>query len=314
MGLSHAKCLSNVRLDGKTAVITGSNTGIGKCTVHDFFKRGARVIMACRNVEKANEAAKDIKADCEGQDKLGEIVVTELDLCSLDSVRKCAARLLESEKRIDILINNAGVMMCPQSKTADGFETQFGTNHLGHFLFTLLLLPRIIASSPARIVNVSSRAHSGGQLNFDDLNHEKRPYSAYHAYADSKLSNILFTKELARRLRGANIENVNVYSLHPGVIATELGRHLDNTYFKGLRWTFSVLFKSFMKTPEQGAQTTIHCAIDENAGKETGLYYSECKVQEPISRANNVEDAEKLWEMSAKLVDLDQNYNPFSRN
>ncbi|KAF5281072.1 hypothetical protein FQR65_LT14868 [Abscondita terminalis] len=312
MGLSHAKCLSNARLDEKTVIVTGSNTGIGKCTVEDFFKRGARVIMACRNVAKANEAANDIKANCEGQDRLGDIVVTELDLCSLESVRQCASKLLESEKRIDILVNNAGVMMCPQSKTVDGFETQFGTNHLGHFLFTLLLLPRIIESRPARIINVSSMVHSNGALNFDDLNFEKRRYASYQAYADSKLANVLFSKELARKLQDANIENVNTYSLHPGAIATDLIRHLDDTYFKGARWALSFVLKMFMKTPEQGAQTTIHCAVDENAGKETGLYYSECQIQEPVSKAKSVEDAEKLWELSLKFVNLPQNHNLFS--
>ncbi|KAF5281074.1 hypothetical protein FQR65_LT14870 [Abscondita terminalis] len=312
MGLSHAKCLSTARLDAKTVIVTGSNTGIGKCTVQDLYKRGARVIMACRNVEKANESANDIKSNCEGQDNLGEIGVVQLDLCSLESVRECASKLLESERRIDILINNAGVMMCPQSKTADGFETQFGTNHLGHFLFTLLLLPRIIESPSARIVNLSSRAHTSGNINFDDLNYEKRKYSALQAYSDSKLANVLFTKELARRLQEANIENVKVYSLHPGVINTELGRHLDNTYFKGVHWTFSVLFGKFLKTPEQGAQTSIHCAVDENAGNETGLYYSDCKVKKPVNKAERVEDAQKLWEMSVNFVGLDQNYDPFS--
>ncbi|KAF5281073.1 hypothetical protein FQR65_LT14869 [Abscondita terminalis] len=311
MGLSHAKCLSNARLDGKTAIVTGSNSGIGKCTVEDFFKRGARVIMACRNVAKANEAAENIKTNCDGQDRLGDIVVTELDLCSLESVKQCASRLLESQKQIDILVNNAGVSMCPKSKTVDGFETQFGTNHLGHFLFTLLLLPRIIESSPARIINVSSMVHSNGALNFDDLNYEKRQYSYAQAYRDSKLANVLFTKELARKLQEANIAKVTVYSLHPGAVATDLVRHLDDTYFKGVRWTLSFILRTFMKTPEQGAQTTIHCAVDETAGKETGLYYSECQVQEPVSKANSVEDAQKLWELSMKFVNLPQNYNPF---
>ncbi|KAF5281071.1 hypothetical protein FQR65_LT14867 [Abscondita terminalis] len=314
MGSSHAKCLSNARLDGKTVIVTGSNTGIGKCTVEDFFKRGARVIMACRNVAKANEAAESIKTNCDGQDRLGDIVVTELDLCSLESVKQCASRLLESEKRIDILINNAGVSMCPKSKTVDGFETQFGTNHLGHFLFTLLLLPRIIKSRPARIINISSMVHDNGALDFDDLNFEKRPYASYQAYSDSKLANILFSKELARKLQDANIENVNVYSVHPGAIATDLFRHLDDTYFKGARLVFCFVLKIIMKTktPEQGAQTTIHCAVDEDAGKETGLYYSECQVEEPASKANSVEDAEKLWELSMKFVNFPQNYNPFS--
>ncbi|KAF5276018.1 hypothetical protein FQA39_LY00814 [Lamprigera yunnana] len=311
MGLRHAKCLSPIRLDGKTAIVTGCNTGIGKIVVLDFYKRGARVIMACRNIEKANEAAEDIKVKCKNEEHLGEIVVTELDLCSLDSVRKCALRLLETEERIDLLINNAGVMMCPQSKTKEGFETQFGTNHLGHFLFTLMLLPRLIKSSPSRIVNVSSAAYRRGRIDFDDLNFEKKSYSALGAYANSKLSNILFSKELASRLQESQVQSVTVYSLHPGVITTDLGRHLDNTIFKGFRFLWGMLFKPFMKSPEQGAQTTIHCAVSEEAGKETGLFYAECKVEKLKDMANNKEDAIKLWESSVKLVQLEETYNPF---
>ncbi|CAH1992423.1 unnamed protein product [Acanthoscelides obtectus] len=155
------KCTSPNRLDKKTAIVTGSNTGIGKHTAKDFFERGARVIMACRNPQLAEKAAEDIKELCKGKSNLGELVAVKLDLSSLKSVRECAKQILAKEKRIDLLINNAGVMMCPYSKTEDGFEMQMGTNHLGHFLFTMLLLPTICNSIPARIVNVSSLAHEG---------------------------------------------------------------------------------------------------------------------------------------------------------
>lgn len=310
MGLGHAKCLSDVRLDGKTAIVTGSNTGIGKCTVEDFYKRGARVLMACRNAEKANEACKDIKTACEGLEKLGEIEIIHLDLSSLDSVRDCAKKLLETEEKINILVNNAGVMMCPKSKTKDGFEMQIGTNHFGHFLFTLLLLPRMIKSSPSRIVNVSSKAHNDGVMDFEDLNFDTRKYSALKAYQQSKLANVLFTKELARRLHESNIENVSVYSLHPGVITSDLGRHLDDTYFRGAQFILGA-FRLVMKNCEQGAQTTIHCCVDEQAGKDTGLYYAECAVTEPCAAAKDMETAKKLWEVSLKLVGLEDSYNPF---
>lgn len=177
MRFTSGRCTSNARLDGKTAVVTGSNTGIGKVTVKDFFMRGkskqlkshnffiintpgAKVIMACRNIEKAEAAAKDIREQCTNEPNTGQIVVTQLDLMSLNSVRNCAQHLLQSEERINLLINNAGVMMCPEGKTEDGFEIQFGTNHLGHFLLTMLLLPKIIKSAPSRIVNVSSLAHT----------------------------------------------------------------------------------------------------------------------------------------------------------
>lgn len=168
-----------------------------------------------------------------------------------------------------------------------------------------------------------------GTIYFDDLNFEKKMYSPVRAYAQSKLANILFTKELARRIQGlffkfydilklwilvleAGINDVTVYSLHPGLIATDLGRHLDTTYFSGLRWTMNNLARPFIKTPEQGAQTILHCALDGNAGKETGLYYEECKVAGVSTKANNMDDAKKLWDVSLKLVGLDKNYNPFS--
>ncbi|KAF2884585.1 hypothetical protein ILUMI_21588 [Ignelater luminosus] len=308
-----AVCTSTARLDGKTAIVTGSNTGIGKITVKDFYKRGGRVFMACRNVEKAEEAAEDIKKECEGLQNLGTIVVIKLDLSSLKSIRECAEHLLETEQHIDILVNNAGVMFCPESRTEDGFEMQIGTNHLGHFLFTLLLLPRIIKSAPARIVNVSSVGHSllRGPMNLDDLNWEKRSYSATQAYFQSKLANVLFTKELARRLQEANIDGVTIYSLHPGAVDTELQRHADDTFFRGMSCLSNIFLKPFFKTPEQGAQTTIYCAVDENASKETGLYYAECKVKEPSSKAKNVEDARKLWDLSLKMVGLPEDYNHF---
>ncbi|XP_060537314.1 retinol dehydrogenase 13-like isoform X2 [Cylas formicarius] len=310
MGWFNAMCTSVARLDGKTAVITGCNTGIGKVTVQDFFERGARVIMACRNREKATQAAEEIKQATASKSNLGEIIVEELDLMSLKSVRSCAEKILAREKRIDLLINNAGVMTCPYGKTEDGFEIQFGTNHLGHFLLTLLLLPRICQSTPARIVNVSSVAHERGTINFDDLNWSQTPYSAIKAYGQSKLANVLFTKELHRKLREKNIKDVNVYSLHPGVIKTELARHVADTYGKGVKLLMSAM-RWFFKTPLQGAQTTIYCAVDEKCASESGLYYAECAVKEPSQAAQNEADAKRLWSESLKLVGLPENYEPF---
>ncbi|KAJ8945893.1 hypothetical protein NQ318_002735 [Aromia moschata] len=258
-----------------------------------FFQRGARVIMACRNMDKANDAVKDIKEECKGRENLGELIVTELDLSRLKSVKECANNLLNTEKRINILVNNAGVMMCPKTKTEDGYELQFATNHLGHFLLTLLLLPKICQSSPARIVNVSSMAHSGVKMDFLDLNWDVKKYSALGAYQQSKLANILFTKELARKLNENNIEGVNVYSLHPGVIKTELGRHIIINKIWGLRWLWENISTWFIKTPEQGAQTSIYCAVDEKCENETGLYYAECAVKEPSMEAQNEENSKK---------------------
>ena len=184
------KCQSNKSLKGKTVVITGGNTGIGKETAVDLAGRGARVIIGCRNLEKGKEALKEI------QERSGSssVFLEQIDLASLESVRTFSDKILNSEPRLDILINNAGVMACPYQKTEDGFEMQFGVNHLGHFLLTLLLLDRLKRSQPSRIINVSSSAHrmGSGKINFDDIHFEKS-YSSWGAYFNSKLANVLFT-------------------------------------------------------------------------------------------------------------------------
>lgn len=302
-----SKYRGNARLDGKTAIVTGSNTGIGKYTVLDFVKRGARVIMACRDIGKAEEAAKDIRSLAEGVEGAGTVEVVCLNLGSLASVRQCAQELLRKEEKIQLLVNNAGVMVCPEGKTEDGFETQFGVNHLGHFLFTCLLLPRIIRSAPARIVTVSSVGHEWGNINFEDLNSEQS-YSAWKAYCQSKLANVLFCKELARRLQDTG---VTTYSLHPGAVNTELQRHLDDTYFRGANLLNRAFARLFFKTPEEGAQTSIYCSVDEKLANQTGLYYSDCKEKVPSVRARDPEVAKKLWEVSAKMVGLGD-WDPFT--
>lgn len=285
--LKAGKCVSKARLDGKTAIVTGSNTGIGKITAREFYRIGARVILACRDAEKAAKAVDDIKETVKSEDNqpLGELVIKKLDLGSLLSIKECAKDILQSEERINILVNNAGVMMCPKSKTADGFELQFGTNHLGHFLFTCLLLPRIRHSTPARIVNVSSLAHKKGRIHFDDINLENG-YTPFGAYAQSKLANLLFSHELATKLKG---KGVNVYSLHPVRLA----------------------FCLFDKTPEEGAQTTIYCSIEESLEDETGCYYSDCKKETPSTTATNDEESKKLWDLSLKMTGLGD-WDPFT--
>ena len=214
-------CRSKARLDGKTVIITGANTGIGLETAVDLAKRNAaKIILACRSVERGEKAAVEVRKRSNNDN----VVFCQLDLASLESVRKFAGKILEEEPRIDILINNAGVMALPQrTLTKDGFEMQFGTNHLGHFLLTYLLLDRIKEAPSARIVNVSSSAHRRGKMDFDNLNSEKS-YVPWVAYGTSKLANILFTRSLAKRLKGTN---VTANSLHPGVINTELARHLS---------------------------------------------------------------------------------------
>lgn len=286
---------TTTRLDGKTVIVTGANTGIGKETARDLARRGARVILACRNLEKARLAADDIK-NSTGSDK---VLVKHLDLASLKSVRHFAKEIIEEERRLDILINNAGIMWCPHWKTEDGFEMQFGTNHLGHFLLTNLLLDLLKKSAPSRVVTVSSKAHERGFMNFDDLNSEKE-YDYKFAYAQSKLANVLFSRELSKRLKGTG---VTTYSLHPGVIYTDLIRHgvKLNTMF----YVFDKLqLRYLIKNPEDGAQTTLFCAIDESLAKETGKYYSDVAEKTPSKEAQDDEAAKTLWEISEKMVGL----------
>ena len=216
-------CRSQARLDGKTVIITGANTGIGLETAVDLAKRNARVILACRSVERGETAAVEVRKRS-GNDNA---VFIQLDLASLDSVREFAAKILEEEPRIDILINNAGVTNNAFTKSTDGFELTFAVNHLGHFLLTNLLLDCIKEAPSARIINISSSVYRGGQINLNDINLE-RSYGAFEAYAQSKLANILFTRKLAKELQGTG---VTVNAVHPGLIYTNIFRHYLNLSF-----------------------------------------------------------------------------------
>jgi len=288
-------CTSKAQIKEKTVIITGCNTGIGKETAVDLAKRGGRIIMACRSQERALPALEEVQQ----RSGSSNIKFMQLDLASLQSVRKFANQFLGEEERLDILINNAGVMMCPQMKTEDGFEMQMGTNHLGHFLLTNLLLDKLKQSGPgSRIVNVSSRAHHEGQgIQLDNLMMENN-YSSRTQYGHSKLANILFTKELAKRIGGSG---VTTYALHPGVILTELWRFLPNWVQFLLGTNF---FQMFTKTPAEGSQTTIHCAISEEVKDDNGIYYADCKPMVPLLPAESTKLASQLWDLSENLVGL----------
>jgi NAD(P)-dependent dehydrogenase (short-subunit alcohol dehydrogenase family) len=209
--------------------------------------------------------------------------------------------------RLDILVNNAGIMMCPNWRTKQGFEMQFGVNHLGHFLLTNLLLDLMKKTSlpycTGRIVNVSSRAHYDFGINWSDINWEKS-YSPIRAYAQSKLSNVLFTKELANRLKDTGIVAV---SLHPGVVRTELIRYMGDSIFGLIPILYKIflpIFCIFSKSVKEGAQTTIYCSVDENVSRYSGCYFSDCKVKKPSEEARNKEFATRLWDISEKLVKI----------
>lgn len=288
-------CYSKELLDGKTVIITGANTGIGKETAIDLAKRNAKVIIACRNVERGEQAERDIKRLSKSENVHFKLV----DLASFASIKKFCSQVLEEEPRIDILINNAGIMRCPYWKTEDDFEMQFGVNHLGHFLLTNLLLDRIKEAPDGRIVVVSSLAHKRAkEINFDDIN-STESYDPKIAYGQSKLANNLFTIALNKRLAETN---VTVNCLHPGIIYTELGRYMKIPLW--LKILLAPIALLILKTPWQGAQTTIYCAVDKEVEGISGLYFSDCKQKQPEPQALDELAAEKLWALSVKLTGL----------
>ncbi|XP_078069174.1 retinol dehydrogenase 14a [Mustelus asterias] len=280
---------------GRTVIVTGANSGIGRATAAGLARLQARVILACRDEKAAAQAAREIQEESGGA---GELLVRHLDLASLRSVRSFCQRITEEEPRLDVLINNAGIFQCPYMKTEDGFEMQFGVNHLGHFLLTNLLLDLLKRSAPSRIVVVSSKLYKYGEINFDDLNSEQS-YNKSFGYSRSKLANILFTRELAKQLEGTGV-TANV--LHPGIVRTNLGRHI-NIPLLGLP-VFKLVSWAFFKTPEQGAQTTLYLATSPEVQDVSGKYFGDCKQEELLPKAMDDAVARKLWDMSESMVGL----------
>ncbi|XP_041796015.1 dehydrogenase/reductase SDR family member 13-like [Chelmon rostratus] len=291
------RCTSKAKLHGKTVIVTGSNTGIGKTTAIDLAKRGARVILACRSKQRGEAALKEVRS-VSGSN---EVVFMQLDLGSLKSVRSFAETFLKSEPRLDILINNAGIYL--QGRTEDGLGMMFGVNHIGHFLLTNLLLDRLKECGPSRVVNVSSMAHNFGKIDFDCLNTHKALglgtsfMETLQVYSDSKLCNVLFTHELAKSLQGTK---VTCYSLHPGAINSELQRNTSAV----MRMLLKPLTAFFFKNTVQGAQTTLHCALQEGLEPLNGRYFSNCTVREVYAKAKDDAAAKKLWELSERLCGL----------
>lgn len=254
-------------LQGNVVVITGANSGIGKFTAQTCAKLGAKVILCCRDLNRSKSELSDLLEDANRNEiDPSNVNLEQLDLSSLQSVRDCAERINKKVSKIDLLINNAGIMMCPESRTVDGIEMQFGTNHLGHFLFTNLLLDKIRQSPKARIINLSSIAHMAGEIHFDNINLEGGVYSPLRSYGQSKLANLLFTIELAERLKGTNI---TTYAVHPGLVNTNLKRHLNSFLQNCLAY-----FHSFcLISSELGAQTTLYCAFEKDLEKYSGHYF-----------------------------------------
>lgn len=291
------KCKSTAKLHGKTVIVTGANTGIGKVTALDLARRGARVILACRNESKGLSAAADIKGETGNND----VFYMHLDLASLQSVRSFADNFLKKESRLDILINNAGLLA--GGKTEDGFGMIFGVNHLGHFLLTSLLLDRLKESGPSRVVTVASLAHLWGNVDFNCINTHKdlglgnSSMVLLKLYGHSKLCNMLFTHELAKRLKGTN---VTCYSLHPGAIKTDINNNCS------LLWRLIMIPAMFLfyTDVQSGAQTSLYCALQEGLEPLSGCYFSQCDVGKVPAKARDDAVAKKLWEVSESLCGL----------
>lgn len=300
-------------LTGRTYVVTGANSGVGLETTRQLVRQGAHVVLGCRRLEAGEAAAATM-----GEEK-GSTEVRALDLANLASVRGFAESVLGVHARLDGLVNNAGVMNTQAGRTADGFELMFGTNHLGHFLLTELLLERLKESAPARIVVLSSVVHAGKPsdrvtLDFDDLSWESRPFDGLRAYGESKLANVLYAKDLAARLEGTGVTAVSV---HPGWVRSNLAAGVMPI------WVQNVLLAPFsglltMMGNEDGAQTSLHCLLDDTVPDHPGAYYSQnsllyqdkaCRpgawpLRSPNPNAHDLEVAARLTAVSRDLVGL----------
>ncbi|XP_071373173.1 retinol dehydrogenase 12 [Centroberyx affinis] len=289
--LIFSKWSSDVRLDGRTAIVTGANTGIGKETAKDLAGRGARVILACRDMAKGEQAARDILREVKG----AKVVARQLDLADTKSICQFAENIYNTEKALHYLINNAGVAICSYATTKDGYEMQFGVNHLGHFFLTFLLLDLLKHSAPSRVINVSSSAHAMGKIQFDDLSSEKG-YHPVRAYAQSKLANVLFTRELAKR---TEVLGVMAYSVDPGMVNTDLIRHIRSPLQEVVK-----RFGFLVKTPAEGAFTTIYCAVTPEHQLMTGGYYKDCAHTVSSRAGQDDGTALKLWAVSCHLLGI----------
>ena len=275
------------RLQNRVALVTGANTGIGQVTARRLCEMGAHVFVACRNAASGQVAVDAIRAAVAG----AQIELLPLDLGDLQSVRACASAFLQRDLPLHLLINNAGLAGA-KGKTASGFELAFGTNHMGHFLLTQLLLDRIKQAAPARIVTVSSRAHyRASGLDWAALRETTASTVGLVEYNNSKLANALFSAELARRLTGTGVA---AYSLHPGVVATDVWREIPRPF----RW----LLKLGMISVEQGAATTMYCATAAECAGESGLYYDKCRVKTASKMAQDKALAGELWQRSEEWV------------
>ncbi len=275
---------------GKNCMITGATSGIGRSTALELGQMGAKLILVCRNRERGEELVREIQRN--GNSEV-ELMIADLE--SQAQIRKLAADFLATRKPLHVLINNAGVFNLKRKTTSDGLEEVFAVNHLAYFLLTMLLLDRIKESAPARIINIASDLHQRATMKFDDLGGE-RSYGSFASYAQSKLGNVLFTYELARRLAGSG---VTVNCVHPGAVATNLAK--NNGILASAAWK---LIGAFMKSPDDGARTQIYLAASPDVEGITGKYFIDSKEARSSAESHDANIARRLWDVSAQMTGL----------
>ncbi len=281
-------------MKGRVCLITGASSGIGEASATSLAGMGASLVLLCRDRGRGEAAIARIKS----RSGAVEIELLIADLSSQRQIREAAAQFLDSGRKLHVLLNNAGLIIRQRMVTEDGIETTFAVNHLAYFLLTNLLLERLRESAPARIVSVSSalhkRGYGDGRIAFDDLGGETA-YSGYKAYGQSKLANILFTRELARRLDGTG---VTANALHPGVVATGFAGNNRSVLWRIARATY----RPFSLSPERGARTSVWLATDPALAAVTGRYFQHCKQRQPAPQARNDQDAARLWRISEQMT------------
>ena len=277
---------------GKTCVVTGATSGIGEVAARELARAGASLAILCRSRTKGEALRSRIKSETGSS----EVALFLADLESQQQIHEVAGEILARYPRIDVLLNNAGVTNLKHETTVDGIETVFAVNHLAYFLLTRLLLERIVETPDSRIVNVASDAYKFGRIDFDDLSREKS-YRWMRVYGQSKLANLLFTQELARKLEGSG---TTANALHPGAVSTGLGSNNGGL----LHTLVMALARPFFKTPEQGAETSIYLAGSPDVAGVTGEYYRDCKVARLQPHARDPQTARRLWQVSEELLGL----------
>jgi len=305
-GTQADEVVEGVNLSGKTAIVTGAASGLGTETARALLKAGAALTLPVRNLAKAKEVANDL-ASSTGNN---QIHLEEMDLIDYASVRRFAASFLKREQKLDILINNAGIMACPLRRSPEGYESQFATNHLGHMLLTNLLVPALLKGAPARVVCLSSIGHRLSPIRFDDINFDTTPYDKWIAYGQAKTANALFALELNERLA---TKGVTAFSVHPGGIMTNLQRDMPDEEIRAMGWVDeNGKVREGFKTPAGGAATAVWAATAASLNGHGGAYCEDCHIAEPARKdvpfagvqahAQDKEAAKQLWAVSEKML------------